>query len=591
MAATRNEDTDSGCGIAVIAVIIAFAAYATAVYYFFANVASYVFAVTLVGFTGLILVNYGRGLLEGLVWKTLEASRSNAATPPEPAYKNYFFRKAYFDYRDIVMRSYELSRDHLMEVKKRVGQPLMDMAFWTWPLILTLGAVFLVGSLAGLVAFGVFSFIHLAIVVAVCLVAYTLALYFRLAEFISMQWRRISYVCPHPNCYERIALPVYECATCGAKHKQLMPGSYGVFRRKCKCGSKLPTLAWLGRSKISAYCPNEACRKPLNAEIGRNPDLHFPIVAGPNAGKTSYLMATAIELENDCEHHDRRMSFPDENDAQTYAANKLEFQQGHRLDKTTAKSPKAFSIQVTNRQDESQLLYMYDAAGELYGNEDDRRRQQTYFSHANGVVFLIDPFSIGQVKTEFQTRIGSEGSTLQPSSEVPQDIYARMYRMLQQITDRAAASIPVAVVLTKIDAFELKDHIGPVTSSDDTAQDTQSSQSIRQWLSDKGEGNLVRALEKDFKKVRYFAVSAQGRMADEYLGTAFEPDEVLPPLEWLLAESGVRITGASTRRIGWRSEGIANSIGLIVATLAFVFLFSLLLVLSLRLTDQFGAPI
>src|SRR2546421_3030253 len=123
-------------------------------------------------------------------------------------------------------------------------------------------------------------------------------MYLRTAESVSMAWRRINFVCPHGTCYKKIALPIYICPTCSAEHKRLLPGSYGILRRRCQCTTQfLPTLGLFGRAAIPAKCPQ--CSGNLAREIGASTDVHVPLIGGPASGKTSYLIAATLELERE----------------------------------------------------------------------------------------------------------------------------------------------------------------------------------------------------------------------------------------------------------------------------------------------------
>lgn len=562
-----QEGCGGGIGILIVVVL-----YISAVVFFFQVIAPFVFGVTLVGFVGLILVNYFRGMWEGLGAKVLPASVLETPGPAQPAYKNYFFNKAYQDYRDIVRQAWQYSYNH--------GEKLFDLntnycfkrdyVLFSWPIGVTVLLVLAVGFVAGAAAFAVFGLVHLLIVSLVCAVVYMVALYFRLVERFSMYWRRISYVCPHEDCYKPIALPAYTCPSCGEKHDKLIPGSYGIFKRRCQCNkARLPTLALFGRSKIDAYCPHAECQKPLNPEIGSSTNLHIPIVGGPAAGKTNYLVASVIELEEDTLEHGRTMTFPDERDERTYKSNKQMFEQGQPVLKTPGLSPTAFSVKVVQPNKESQLLYIYDAAGELYSDADDTRRRQGYLAYTSGILFLLDPFSIEQIGKDYKKELARHEGELKPCSEPPQDVYDRMVNTLRALSKEKTKKTPIAVVVTKIDAFDLKEQIMRAHQDGETLESKGGSDAVRQWLIDKGEGNLIRAFDKDFEHVRYFSCSALGRLLNSNQGSAFKPSAVLSPLQWVLSTKGINIIGNAGQRIGWKSEGMANTFGLIAATVIF----------------------
>jgi len=139
---------------------------------------------------------------------------------------------------------------------------------------------------------------------------------------------------------------------------------------------------------------------------------------------------------------------------------------------------------------------------------------------------------------------------------------------LKSFRPRSASlrAVPVAVVLSKTDALS----IGIPPAQDSLQPDDPASGKIRQWLIDHGEGNLVRSIEHDFPRVRYFSCSALGHLPD---GTrAFRPAGILPPLQWALERHAPSAAMGTATRIGWKREAIGNAFGVLVASLALLLL-------------------
>ena len=110
--------------------------------------------------------------------------------------------------------------------------------------------------------------------------------------------------------------------------------------------------------------------------------------------------------------------------------------------------------------------------------------------------------------------------------------------------ERGQIDTPLAVVVTKADAFGLEAQIGaaratplPGPVSEDSSEE---SQHVRHWLKEHGERNLVQCIEHDFRTVRFFYCSALGRLPD---GTAspFVPRGVLRPFGWALGRQGLTL--------------------------------------------------
>jgi hypothetical protein len=542
--------------------------YILAIEWFFNHAALTVLTIGSIAYIVMILVNYFRAFGDCFT-KKLPASINETIVPPEPAFKNYFFRKAFLDYSDIVKKAWEYDLENSTDLFNwNVAIVKNGAWFLTWPIALTLFGVFFVGAIAAVIAFSIFGIVHLLIVSTICIIVYIIALYLRSIEWISMIWRRITYVCPHSGCYKPIALPEYICPQCGETHKKLIPGSYGLFARRCKCNkAKLPTLTFLGRRKLEAQCPH--CKRPLSKDIGAASNIHIPIIGGPSAGKTNYLMASVIEIERDSSIQGRKMEFPEPRDKKIFELNKTLFNQGNPVSKTVELSPESFLLRIKEPSGKDNLIYIYDAAGELYGDSSDTRRQHKYFCYSDGLLFLVDPFSIRQVIIDYNNKIAEFTGDLKPSNEAPQDVYDRMIATLMGFSSgkHAVRKIPIMVVLTKVDAFDLLEKIGVNSTAIKDGDTGKASAAVRNWFIKNGEGNLIRSIEKDFSTVQYSYCSSLGHMPA--VGKAFTPSGVLSPVNWLLKHRAVKIVGQTEKGISLKSEKIAYAFAVLFSTLVF----------------------
>lgn len=94
------------------------------------------------------------------------------------------------------------------------------------------------------------------------------------------------------ECKEKSLIPTYICPKCGAKHTNLTPGVYGILKRTCNCGEKLPTAFFNGRKNLEAECPN--CGHKLTDRESR--PICIPIVGGRSVGKTAFITAFSKEF-------------------------------------------------------------------------------------------------------------------------------------------------------------------------------------------------------------------------------------------------------------------------------------------------------
>jgi hypothetical protein len=413
----------------------------------------------------------------------------------------------------------------------------------TWPMGVVFYAIGAVALLPAAIVYLVFGCIHSLLILVFCGIALIAAATVRTLEYALMLWRRIFLACP--ACYKKIALPVYHCPGCGAVHERLIPGTYGIFRRHCECGRALATLFLFGRSSLPGYCPH--CSAPLSAIIGTIRNIHIPVVGGPAAGKTSYLMASMVGLRSQAASGALKLEFPEKRDKGLFEACRTAFSVGSLVLKTAEYSPNAFLASVTDSKRNKVLLYLYDAAGELFQSLDTLRSHE-YYSYTHGILFLIDPFSLPAIQSEMADLIRPAVDNIKPCAERPQDVYDRVIGMLRSICSNGTfGSRPLAVVVTKVDAFGLEKQMcsvdlrAPASTAGVHPEDV-SSGFVRQWLLAHGEGNLIRSMEHDFKNVRYFHCSALGRLPDGQ-PAPFAPRDVLDPLAWTLRSYGVKLTG------------------------------------------------
>lgn len=413
---------------------------------------------------------------------------------------------------------------------------------------ITLGAGF--HYVAAFAIAGLFAVVHSLVLLGGVGITSLLMLLLGLVNSLGGAIYHMYYRCP--VCHAQMRLPVHSCPSCNRAHTRLWPSIYGVFHHTCVCGEQLPTLDILGKRRLVQRCPT--CNSTLNEAIGRATNIHIPIVGGPSAGKTHYLIATLRDLiERYAPTHNIAVSMPDIQHRRDYEASVRILRRGQQLRKTAVErdnNTQAYNLQIKRRwHPVPTLLYIYDGAGEYYTNQESAQ-QQVYYRFVNGVIMIVDPFAIEQVYHQYKPRIDTEGQTLAVNAREPlSGIYERMIEALEihyNLKRDTRFPHPIAVVLTKADAFDLDQRIGaaaahhamqknPQIQSEEEAIDLL----VEQFLTAYGESNFVRNLRLQFSAVRFFSVSSTGRIVNPADYASLEPVRVLDPLLWLLAQNGV----------------------------------------------------
>ncbi|MFD7627635.1 hypothetical protein ACFV7Q_16620 [Streptomyces sp. NPDC059851] len=341
--------------------------------------------------------------------------------------------------------------------------------------------------------------------------------------------RGIRMKCPYPGCYRPFPLAVYLCPGCGAAHRELRAGRYGIVRHVCHCGRALPTTALAGRSGLTARCPH--CDQGLPKAVGTTRVVHLPLVGGTSAGKTMLLAAVLDGLGAWSRTAGLTVEYAspaDRNEATTL---------GRQVDttgwalKTQGGQPRALMLLVGKGRRwlrRQRLLYVYDPMGESLRDADTTRRQQ-YLAHADGVLLVADVLASPVVRRSLRAGDGELAVAARPADQGPVETYAGFTGELQGLGGRRRR-LGVAAVVTKRDVLDRLDSLprpgdGPVDA----------------WLEHIGLGELVRSLGHDFAAARFWAVSARaatgaGALESEQLRAA-------EPVLWLLGRTGLRVGG------------------------------------------------
>ena len=351
--------------------------------------------------------------------------------------------------------------------------------------------------------------------------------------------------CPHAKCHKPVPLPVFRCGNskCNEKHTRLVPGRDGVFRRACDgCGTSMPTLFWLGKGRLPSLCPH--CGGTMAEELFAT-NIHVPIYGDPSAGKTMYMMAVAHELMEDSRWRvgDVVTRLIDQRDSNRYESVwRPEFEKGKVLKKTANPYPDAFLLNMRRGRGMPTSVYLYDPAGEAMWKEEDLREHR-FLTYSDGVVILIDPLSLESFAKAYTKQNGPNlDSTTSKGS--PRETVTRIANMLDKIP--RGRKKRVAVVLTKADVKGFEKVFGVEIGDRKLGRNwkavgKEESSKLAAWFSKEERGSnekqIFNLLKAKFSEIRFFAVSALGRVPG-LEATSFKPVRVAEPFCWLLSRRG-----------------------------------------------------
>ena len=502
----------------------------------------------------------------------------DAEVKPSNAYIKRFFSRLYIEQPAHLMYAYDAGWFVLHGVLSDVWNPtdaeakhwfskgaeslsnanytsniLSKIFYWGLAIGTFIGA--LCHYIAAFVIVTIFALLQSIFLILGFIITSILILFLGIGTFIYSRYYRIYHRCP--DCHYQMPIPVHICPNCSTEHTRLWSSAYGILNHRCEgklsyrksCNQNLPTFSFLGKNKLVKKCPN--CGRVLEGLDGTN--IHIPIVGGPAVGKTHYIVTATRELiEKHAPSNRWQVTLPDTHHSRDYESSTRLISSGQRLPKTSIAdiSAKAYNLQIKHRPGQvvPKLLYLYDAAGEYY-TSDSSAQQQEYFKYVHGILLIVDPFSIENVRSAYKAQLEEDNKTggiISPSRESLDTVYENMLMLFEtklHLKHNQRVRTPIAVVVTKTDAFDLEQKIGepaarqymlnhPKIRSVEDALDRV----VEEFLIDYGAGNFIRNLRSHFSKVRFFSCSAIGMGNNSKTASYFEGLRVLDPLLWLLKQ-------------------------------------------------------
>lgn len=443
----------------------------------------------------------------------------------QPAAYSYFFGPGYTQLMGTIEDAWEGNHRSEDDVSLKIEaiRKYFDKK-WTlfkWP-VLVFAYLFRLIAFIVLYVFGsaftiIMFLIHGGITFLVMCAVYILFSFTWLVDRIYLLVHSIRSSCP--QCKERSLIPVFECDHCNVKHTKLVPGVYGVWKRRCQCGNKIPTNVLGGRSRLRSFCPS--CESPLSASDARQ--LGIQIIGGVSSGKTVLLSAFYNAFDKRCKSiPGLKVSMNDDNRAKF--SNLIRWYQGEPCPGTTDFNASMYSLLLDSQQlNPRRQISVYDIAGEMFrhGSEDSVVAQAQY-KYTNGIVVVIDPLSSSLLREK--VRESSPDDIKNHSSDDAGTVINNFINYMLDIGGMKPGDrfrIPVSVVIAKADIAYVRDAIHPsligqrmIRFPGQYKDEQEAGDDIcREFMCSIGMGSVVDALEVSFSDIHYYAASAMGHVA------------------------------------------------------------------------------
>ena len=456
-------------------------------------------------------------------------------THVEPAIKSYFFGKGYTDLRNVIVESWQRNNASAKKFFSKIDtaenwfKSVFSFIFW--------GNAGISVIVFGTLFFCAVSLLHILFLLIFFFLIYVGFTLVWTVERVFLLLKHFFSACPH--CYKKSALPEYLCDNCGSAHAKLVPNSYGILHHKCKCGQKLPATFFVNRGRLHARCPD--CMQPLHREHIESKGIFIPILGGPSAGKSAFMFSVVRKwIDEKASEYGFTTEFIDSGTEANYKLVVNNLKAGKVPAKTLDNMPKAFNLALKSGAKNKWLMYIYDPSGETY-QDSEYLAAHRYHEYLSGMVLIVDPFSIPAVRQAYEYDLSKEWSSVNPSQLNIEDVLSRVILTMEEsfgLSKTGKTDKPLAVVISKVDAFDLEGIIGEEAVEKQYLQTIGKKRSdirdhlIKQKLREWGEESLIHQIETRFSNVRYYTCSALGRIPDSS-GEDYVPHHVIEPILWI----------------------------------------------------------
>ncbi|HZB32816.1 MAG TPA: hypothetical protein VE465_21840 [Streptosporangiaceae bacterium] len=457
------------------------------------------------------------------------------ASPPdtatgraEPAFTHYLFGPALIDLRHAV----HVALPAPLQVGREYDQRIRRAFQYRYPswLMVPLGVIVWLGMaggvIGGFVLVGLLGVLQLAVVVALALGVIAAGLTLRVIDSAMRRVKGIRTSCP--SCHLRVNYPSYECfgTGCGRRHRDVRPGRYGVLKRRCACGTQLPTLLLVGSGdgRMKAYCPH--CTEPMSRGAGTVTEVVIPVLGAAATGKTRLMTALVMGLLEGHTGYGAEAEFVDDESESAYRKLAAKLRAGVHTWKTikTKDAPlRAYSLRIRPPTGAARLFHIFDAPGELVAKSESLRELR-YIKAARTFLFTIDMLSIDAVWESLEPRVRAQHNQLR-SDLAPDFVFGQLVQNIEGHGVQMSRA-RLAVALTKNDLVR---NCAALAGVGDASED------IRRWLEGPaGLDGMVRAMRLSFAEVTFFRTSSWLEHGEIDYG-------VLDLAGWILIKEGLRV--------------------------------------------------
>lgn len=324
-----------------------------------------------------------------------------------------------------------------------------------------------------------------------------------------------------------------------------------TFRPRKSFGWKMPEYAECPECGVTTsirLCPQ--CHNPLPRTIDESNDMIISVIGARDSGKSNYIGVLIHELKNRVfqkfdfsfgmikesqdEYRDRfgRYLYPAE-----YAGQEAGSAQAHTVPRTEAHAVGA-SVHLSppivcelarknGAKIERYSLSFLDSAGEDFKDPAAMATVMPYIAHSKGIIFLLDPMQLPQVRSQMDGTVVSTSGSAQAGevasyTNIISDT-ATQIRTSLKMKGKKQIDIPVVIAFSKFDALKgivdagsrlWKDSPHASAGVFDELDARQVNDEMVGLLHLWGAGEFVSQVGTEFSNVKYMPCSAFGACPD-----------------------------------------------------------------------------
>ncbi|HFI0446429.1 hypothetical protein [Streptococcus suis] len=313
---------------------------------------------------------------------------------------------------------------------------------------------------------------------------------------------------------------------------------------------------------ICKNCFENSEHTEIPEEIFRGNYKTFVIAGSKGVGKTELftLMTDDIQRYGHKYFEGDAVSYIESSEEKSKRRQRIEsLKRNGRLDGTANDSRESIIFKVKRSSSKEEVYSIYDAAGEKFDDySSSTLASHAYFNNAKGIFLLIDILQLSGVKSRVSPELRSEYSGIrnQDVTSIVSNL-TKIIRSSRSISQGAKISIPIAVILTKVDVI-LKDFsdifdeefIKIGFTKDKSIERIELINNVTEnFLNNIGEVALLSQLRSEYSNIKFFILSSRGLNFE--VGEDEDIDSFLVelPLIWLM--KGNEHNSLKSRFMAW----------------------------------------